>query len=110
MFGPGLGIAHTGTIIVNPKSRVGSNCRIHSCVYISTHFGCPTIGDNVFIGPGCIISGSIQIGNNVVIGANSYVDSSFQDSCTIAGNPAKIIKDSIREGLFPPQDRVRLNL
>lgn len=34
VFGPGLSIAHAGTIVVNGKCKVGANCRIHVCVNI----------------------------------------------------------------------------
>jgi serine O-acetyltransferase len=34
VFGPGLAIMHYGTIVVNANSRVGANCRIHTCTNI----------------------------------------------------------------------------
>ena len=53
VFGPGLNIAHRGTIIVNGFSKIGKNCRVHACVNIGTKGGytniAPTIGDNVYI-------------------------------------------------------------
>jgi serine O-acetyltransferase len=105
VFGPGLGIAHIGTIIVNPHVRVGENCRIHSCVYLATQAtgkndDCPTIGNNVFIGPCSIIVGKIQIADNIAIGANSYVAHSFtEEGITIAGAPAKKVNEKGSEGL-----------
>lgn len=33
-FGPGLSIAHGGTIVVNNTARIGKNCRIHEGVTI----------------------------------------------------------------------------
>ena len=36
VFGPGLSIAHRGTIVVNGAARVGANCRIHVCVNIGS--------------------------------------------------------------------------
>ena len=103
VFGPGLSIAHRGTIVVNSGVRVGKNCRISHCVTIGT--GCyaptlttsdlvPTIGDNVFIGPGAVIVGDIEIADGIAIGANSYVCTSFKESnITIAGCPAKKISN-----------------
>lgn len=74
VFGPGLSIPHYGTIVVNPNTRVGSNCRIHVGTNIGTSAGTtnetPKIGNNVYIGPGAKIYGNIVIGNNVAIGAN----------------------------------------
>ena len=53
VFGPGLSIAHHGSVIVNPYSNVGENCRIHNSVTIGTEAGygdrCPSIGNNIYI-------------------------------------------------------------
>ena len=60
VFGPGLAIVHRGTIIVHSRSVIGANCRLHACVNIGASGGdrwaVPTIGDNVYIGPGAKIS------------------------------------------------------
>ena len=97
-FGPGLSIAHIGTIVVNPASRIGANCRIHTCVVIGTKAGypdmAPTIGNNVYIGPGAKIFGKITISDGIAIGANSVVNKSFfEPNVTIAGVPARKISD-----------------
>jgi serine O-acetyltransferase len=105
VFGPGLGIAHIGTLIVNNNVRVGENCRIHTCTYIATqatgkNIDCPTIGNNVFIGPCSVIVGKIKIANNIAIGANSFVDQSFlEEGITIAGAPAKKVSEKGSFGL-----------
>lgn len=52
----------------------------------------PVIGDNVYIGAGAKILGSIKIGNNVNIGANSVVVNDIPDNCTVVGAPARIVK------------------
>lgn len=93
-FGPGLSIAHRGTIVVNGAARIGANCRIHVCVNIGTakDFGtaAPTIGDNVYIGPGAKIFGPIQIADNCVIGANAVVNKScITPGRKLLGVPAK---------------------
>ena len=96
VFGPGLSLPHRGNIIINPNTRIGENCRIHVGVNIGAHRDlAPTIGDNVYIGPGAILFGDIKIGNNVSIGANATVNKSFnQDNIAIAGTPARIIKEN----------------
>jgi serine O-acetyltransferase len=105
VFGPGLGIAHIGTLIVNKRVRVGENCRIHSCTYLAAQAtgkddDCPVIGNNVFIGPCTVIVGKIQIADNIAIGANSFVSSSFdEDGITIAGAPAKKVSENGSYGL-----------
>ena len=97
VFGPGLSIAHGGPIIVHPKTVVGENCRIDRCVSIgSIHYpaDAPRIGNNVYIGPGAVIDGDIEIADGIAIGANSYVNKSFSEhDITIAGCPAKKVSD-----------------
>ena len=115
VFGPGLGIAHIGTLIVNPNVKVGTNCHIHSLVYIATQAtgfageskDCPTIGNNVFIGPNTTIVGEIELADDIAIGANSYVATSFTErGITIAVVPARKVSTRGSKGLCGPQDRV----
>lgn len=98
VFGPGLSIAHGGPIIVHPKAVIGENCRIDRCVSIgSIHYPAdpPRIGNNVFIGPGAVIDGQIEIADGIAVGANSYVNKSFKEhEITIAGCPARKISDN----------------
>lgn len=99
-FGPGLSIAHSGTIIINSGACIGANCRINCDVNIGTQAGysnkAPKIGDNVYIGPGAKIYGDIQIANATAIGANAVVNKSFlKENTAIAGVPAKIISENI---------------
>ena len=102
IFGPGLAIVHYGTIVIDPTTRIGKNCRIHVGSHIGgaaqfvdaaeAHKFSPRIGDNVYIGPGAKLYGPIRIGSNCVIGANAVVTKSFaQDGLTLAGVPAKVI-------------------
>lgn len=105
VFGPGLSIAHRGTIVVNTATRVGANCRLHACVNIGTKAGyedvAPKIGDNVYIGPGAKIFGQIEIANGIAIGANAVVNRSFlEPNVSIAGVPAKKISDKGSEGML----------
>ncbi len=98
-FGPGLSIAHRGTIVVHPDARIGANCRIHVDVVIGTRPGpkdlVPKLGDNIYIGPGAKIFGDITIGDNTAIGANSVVNRSFPEgNRTIAGVPARKVSDT----------------
>lgn len=104
-FGPGLSIAHRGTIVVNGGARIGANCRIHVGVNIGTEAGksnaAPQIGDNCYIGPGAKLFGEILIGPNSVIGANAVVNKSFPDgNQTLGGVPAKVISKNSSEGLL----------
>lgn len=96
VFGPGLSIAHQGTLVVNKGARIGANCRIHTCVNIGTAPGqsheAPIIGDNVYIGPGAKIYGPIRIADGCAIGANAVGNKSFLVAGSlIAGVPARVV-------------------
>lgn len=98
VFGPGLSIAHYGTIVVNGKSKIGKNCRIQENVTIGATNGsseAPVIGNNVFIGSGAKIIGDINIADDICIGAGAVVVNSFNEpGITIAGVPAKKVSDN----------------
>ena len=56
--GPGLSLAHPGTIIINSNSKIGENCRIQTGVTLGTTNGsnrAPVLGNNIFLGDGCKI-------------------------------------------------------
>ena len=65
---------HTNGVVVNVNARIGCNCDIYQQVTIGEmKGGCPTIGDNVFIGPGAKIIGPVTIGDGARIGPNALV-------------------------------------
>lgn len=95
-FGEGLRLEHYGSVIVNPKARIGKNCIIHGNCCIGSNGGypddSPTIGDNVDIGQNAQILGSIRIADGIKIGAGAIVVKDFlTPGITIAGVPAKEI-------------------
>ena len=107
VFGPGLCIVHSGTIVINENTKIGENARIHVDVNIgnSSPFGTdwvsdnvPIIGNNVYIGPGAKLFGKIKIGNDVAIGANAVVTKDVIDHATVAGVPARVINMQGSEG------------
>ncbi len=104
VFGPGLCIAHRGTIVINKDVRIGENCRIHACTNIGSNIdgvSAPQIGNNVYIGPGAKIFGDIVIADNIAIGANSVVNKSFYEKgISIAGVPAKKINNKGSNGIL----------
>lgn len=105
VFDKGLSIAHMGTIVVNAKVKIGENCRIHTGVNIGTAAGpnslTPVIGNNVYIGPGAKIFGSITIADGVAIGANAVVNKDcLEKNVTLAGVPARIVSYKGSEGLI----------
>ena len=98
VFDYGLRINHYGYLVVNGGARIGKFCDIHQGVNIGQNIepgSVPTIGDNVWIGPGAKLFGKITIANRIMIGANAVVNKSFlEENITIAGVPARKVKDS----------------
>lgn len=92
----GLTLYHFGSIVVNAATRIGRNCCIMNNVNIGANAGsskAPKNGDNVYIGPGAVIYGEIEIADGCYIGANAVVNKSFlEPHAVIAGVPAKVIK------------------
>ncbi|MBR4586056.1 MAG: serine acetyltransferase [Bacteroidales bacterium] len=95
-FDEGLQLEHFGSVIVNPKARIGKNCKIHGNCCIGSDGGypdvSPIIGDNVDIGQGAQILGGIRIADGVRIGAGAVVVKDvLTPSVTVVGVPAKIV-------------------
>ena len=95
--GPGLSLPHYGNIVINRKSKIGKNCKIHVGVNIGAGHDkagrAPTLGDNCYIAPGAKIFGGIEIGDYTQIGANAVVNKSFPEGYNVlVGVPAKSVK------------------
>jgi serine O-acetyltransferase len=104
VFGPGLSIAHVGTIVVSPGARVGRGCRIHQGVTIGQLDGnYPTIGDGVWIAPGAQIFGGVKVGDNAAIAANAVVNRDVPPDVTVGGIPARVIRESGADSVHPPR-------
>lgn len=103
-IGEGLYLGHWGTLVINPKTKIGRNCNIAQGVTIAQSNrgksqGTPIIGDEVWIGPNAVIVGKISIGNNVLIAPNAYVNTDIPSNSIAIGNPAQIIsRDNATEG------------
>ncbi len=103
VFGPGLCLCHVGTIVIHSHAKIGANARVHAGVNIgdassftneNDGYYVPTIGDNVYIGPGAKLFGKITIGDNVRIGANAVVNKDVMSGVTVGGIPAKVISET----------------
>ena len=57
------------------------------------------IGDDVWIGAGCIITAGVEIGDGAVIGAGSVVRKSIPAGAIVAGNPGRISASRLAGGL-----------
>ncbi len=95
-IGSGFYIAHYGGIVVNTDASIGKNCNLNHVVTIAQtnrgkRKGVPTIGDNVYIGPGAKIIGRVTVGNNAAIGANCVVTKDVPDNAVVVGVPGRVI-------------------
>lgn len=85
-------------VFISQGARIGSNCTIFHQVTIGSNTlpnsrggGYPTIGDNVYIGAGAKIIGSVKIGNNVRIGANCIITCDIPENSTVVLSKPRII-------------------
>ena len=82
MFGPNVTVATAGHPILPELRQQGYqyNAPIH-------------IGKNCWIGAGVVILPGVTIGDNVVIGAGSIVTKDLPDNVVAVGNPCKILRE-----------------
>ena len=94
-IGYGFKIYHPYGIFINDGAKIGNNCTIRGQVTIGNkgwkENKCPVLLDNIEIGIGAKLIGSIKLGNNCQVGANAVVTKSFSDNSIIVGVPAKKI-------------------
>ena len=88
-------------IVIGETTEIGENVTIYQGVTLGgimpsiesnsqrNQIMHPTIGNNVIIGSGAQILGSINIGENARIGANSVVSRDVPPNVTVAGVPAR---------------------
>jgi len=101
VFGPGLSLAHHGSIVVNGRALIGRNCRVHPGVVVGElDGGAPVIGDDVYLGPGAKVFGAVTIGDGAAIGANAVVTADVPAGATVAGIPARVVSERGSDGLL----------
>ncbi|ANF50430.1 serine acetyltransferase [Chryseobacterium glaciei] len=94
-IGEGFYIGHWGSLVINPKAKIGKNCNIAQGVTIGQQnrgrfVGFPTIEDEVWIGTNAVIVGGVTVGRNVLIAPNAYVNFDVPADSVVVGNPGKI--------------------
>ena len=97
-IGEGLYLGHWGSLVINPKTKIGKNCNIAQGVTIAQanrgkNEGVPEIGNEVWIGPNAVIVGQIKIGNNVLIAPNAYINFDVPANSIVVGNPGEITEN-----------------
>ncbi|QQZ37593.1 serine O-acetyltransferase [Pseudomonas sp. SK2] len=96
-IGPGLVIMHGHDIVIGSAVVIGENCKILNGVTLgnkdteSSVNQQPIVGDNVVIGSGAKILGSIVVGDGAKIGANSVIIKDVPSGATVVGVPGRLI-------------------
>ena len=94
-IGRGLYIPHFVGITIGNTAEIGNNCTIFPNVVFGAsyspnrknpsgrrHAKC---GDNCVFGANCSIIGAITIGDNVIVGAGAVVTKDIPDNCIVVG-------------------------
>lgn len=92
-----LFIDHGTGVVIGETAVIGDKVTIYHGVTLGgtgkeTGRRHPTIGNNVVIGSGAKILGSINIGDNVKVGANTVVLKDVKNNSTIVGSKARVVK------------------
>lgn len=92
-IGEGFHIIHAeGSLSIHPDTVIGDRFGVMHNVTIGTNMreGCPTIGNDVFVGVNSTVLGAITIGDRVRIAANTAVSTDVPSDSVVIGSPAKI--------------------
>lgn len=109
----GVYLSDRGYLMIGPR-RVGRGTLIHHHVTIGSKAGGgsdkATVGENVWIGPDCVIYGNIAIGDGATVLPGSVVSWNVPSRAVVGGNPATIIlsefdNSSLRRSLDTNIDR-----
>lgn len=101
-IGPGLFLMHSTGVVIGGGVRLGADCRIGQGVTLGelgrgsrdASFASPTVGHHVTIGAHAVVLGGCRIGDGAVIGANSVVTRDVPAGATVAGAPARVIREA----------------
>lgn len=98
-IGKGLSLYHGQALVVNKGTIIGENCVLrngttigHKKLADGSFSASPRIGNNVDIGANVCIIGGVTIGDNVIIGAGSVVTKDVPADCVVVGNPARVLE------------------
>lgn len=103
-FAKGVLVTTDGGVTIGDRVLIGYNTQILSSnhvvpplpnkIFHAGHAKSPvTIGDDVWIGAGCIILPGASIGKNSIVAAGSVVTKNIPENVYCAGVPAKVIKE-----------------
>ena len=97
-IGRGLLIDHGMSTVIGETSEIGDSCTLYQGVTLGgtgkdTGKRHPTLGNNVVVGVGASILGSIAVGDNALVGAGSVVLRPVPSSTTVVGVPARVVRE-----------------
>lgn len=101
-IGKGFFIDHGTGVVIGETAEIGDNVTLYQGVTLGgtgkeTGKRHPTLGNNVMVGSGAKVLGSVKIGDNVKIASGAVVLTDIPANCTAVGVPAKIVKcDGVR--------------
>jgi serine O-acetyltransferase len=98
-IGAGFYIGHFGGIVVADEALIGRNVNLSQGVTIGWSnrgalAGVPRIGNDVYIGPGAVIFGAVDVGEGAAIGANAVVCKSVPEWSVAVGVPARVVSQA----------------
>ena len=85
-------------IFINCGNGIGHDVEIGDYTTVYSHIdisGEVRIGSHCVIGSGVTINPGVRIGNNVIVGSGSVVVRDIPDNVTVAGVPAKVIREHV---------------
>jgi serine O-acetyltransferase len=104
-IGEGFFIDHGSGVVIGETTELGDNVTLYQGVTLGgtgkeTGKRHPTVGDNVVVGAGAKLLGSIRVGDNARIGAGSVVVHDVPRNATVVGNPGHpVLLDGQRVGI-----------
>lgn len=107
-IGCGFFIDHGMGVVIGETSVIGNNVTLFQGVTLGgtgkergkRH---PTIGNNVVVGAGAKVLGSIEIGDDAKIGAGSVVLKNVAENSTVVGIPGRVVTSNGRK-IHPERD------
>ena len=92
-------IDHGMGVVIGETAEIGNNCLLYQGVTLGgtgknhgkRH---PTLEENVVVGAGAKVLGSITVGANTRIGAGSVVVRSVKENSTVVGVPGRVVHQS----------------
>ena len=92
-------IDHGMGVVIGETAEIGNNCLLYQGVTLggtgkSHGKRHPTLEENVVIGAGAKVLGSITVGANTRIGAGSVVVRSVKGNSTVVGVPGRVVHQS----------------